>query len=56
LARKLARMETQALFAELLPRLEQVELAGTGRGRAQHLRQRPQAAAHPVRLSEAVTA
>jgi cytochrome P450 len=28
----LARMETQAIFAELLPRLEQVELAGTVEG------------------------
>jgi cytochrome P450 len=32
LGAELARMETQALFTELLPRLEHVELAGDVRG------------------------
>ena len=44
----LARMETRAFFAELLPRLESIELAGQPEWTRHHLRRRPQAPAHPL--------
>jgi cytochrome P450 len=56
LGAQLARMETQALFAELLPRLEQVELAGTVEGVHSTFVSGLKRLPIRYRLSEAVTA
>ena len=44
----LARMETRAFFAELLPRLESIELSRPARVDSHYLRRRTQAPAHPL--------
>jgi cytochrome P450 len=56
LGAQLARMETQALFAELLPRLEQVELAGTVEGVSSTFVSGLKRLPIRYRLAEAVTA